>query len=130
VRSHEKQVKEKEMPKQRFKVGDAVEFFARYNSDPRHTGKVIWARGDDLKSFGTIRDELVPLVGMHFCFSAGGLGRGYIVEVLGPKGSRKLFAPREASMTLAPWWACTSASPPVGSAAPREANMTLAQDTP
>lgn len=88
------------MPKQKFKMGDTVEFFARHNSDPRHVGKVIWARGDNLKSFGTIRDELVPLGAAHFCFSVGGPGRGYIVEVIGPKGGRKLFAPREAHMTL------------------------------
>ncbi len=88
------------MPKQKFKVGDVVKFFARHPRDPRHTGKVLWARGDDLKSFCTIRDELVPLGAAHFCFSVGGPGRGYVVEVIGPKGGRKIFAPREANMTL------------------------------
>lgn len=88
------------MPKQKFKVGDTVRFFARYHRDPRHVGKVIWALGGTLKSFDTIREELVPLGARHFCFSVGSPGRGYIVEVLGPKGGRRLFAPREANMTL------------------------------
>jgi hypothetical protein len=85
------------MVTQKFKVGDTVEFFSRRNT-PRRVGKVIWAKGAEPKGSERIWEELLPLDAQRLTYVVRRPLWGYIVEVRGPRGGRKLFAPLEANM--------------------------------
>lgn len=87
------------MATQQFKVGDVVEFFSRRNT-PRRVGKVIWAKGTEPKGSERIWDDLLPLDAQRLTYVVRRPTHHYIVEVLGPRGGRQLFAPLEANMKL------------------------------